>query len=52
MDLKKMSKTELEALGYNQIKELQRIQYNIQMIEQELDKKNKEEEEKEVKPIK
>lgn len=50
-----MSKTELEALGYNQIKELQRVQYNIQMIEQELDKraslelenKKKPEEEKE-----
>lgn len=42
-----MSKTELEALGYNQIKELQRVQYNIQMIEQELDKRIKEEPKKE-----
>jgi hypothetical protein len=46
MDLKKMTKQELEALGYNQIKELQRVQYNIQLIEQELDRKSKEEKEK------
>lgn len=42
-----MTKQELEALGYNQIKELQRIQYNIQVIEQELDKRTKEEPKKE-----
>lgn len=38
-----MTKQELEALGYNQIKELQRVQMNIQLIEQELDKRIKEE---------
>lgn len=39
IDITKMTIIELKALAYEQVKELNRIQQNIQLIEAELEKR-------------
>lgn len=40
MDITTLTETELKALAYEQVKLLNQAQHNLQMIEQELAKRN------------
>ena len=42
MDITKMSDIELESVGYKTVKDIQRLNTNLQMIESELSRRAKE----------